>query len=374
MSLTQAPVFLWFAAFVAAAWCVPRRWQPWCMAATSVLFLGSVAPGSLLALAGIVLVSFFAVDCDSCSRLRVLAAITVCLVIFVLLRTGLKAQLAGPNGPVALGLAYYTLRSIHYLVDRWQGRIGRHSFGDYVAYQFFLPTLMAGPINRFQEFQRGLNRRHWDAAAASAGLERILYGYAKVVILGNYLVSNKLMHVIDRKLAPDTLFAVYLDCFRYGANLYFQFSGYSDVAIGLALLCGIRIAENFRAPFLAVNINDFWQRWHISLSSWCREYVHIPALALTRQPLLAIATTMLFLGFWHEFSLRYLAWGGYHALGIMVWHKWQEVRPRSLAAGPVARGAAWFLTANFVLLSFLITKERDLAATMHLLRSLLPEG
>src|SRR5262245_56288725 len=140
---------------------------------------------------------------------------------------------------------------------------------------------MVGPINRFQEFQRSFRRRRWDSAEFSAGCERLLYGYVKIVCLSTYLVSNKLAPLASRTaLGPAA--KAYLGCLIYGLNLYLLFSGYSDVAIGFARMLGLRVGENFHYPFLARNINEFWQRWHISLSTWCRDYVYLPCLALGR--------------------------------------------------------------------------------------------
>ena len=119
----------------------------------------------------------------------------------------------------------------------------------------------------------------------------------------------------------------YLNSVVSWANLYLQFSGYSDIAIGVAALAGFEIMENFKFPFLAKNINDFWSRWHISLTSWCREYVFQPSVSFTRKPLLSVALTMVILGLWHEISLRYILWGLYHAIGIALWHQYQKIKP-----------------------------------------------
>ena len=184
----------------------------------------------------------------------------------------------------------------------------------------------------------------------------------------------------------------YLECVAFGANIYFQFAGYSSVAIGFALLLGFRIIENFDHPFLRPNISAFWRCWHISLSSWCRDYVYMPVAASTRSVALGAVASMVVIGLWHEISLRYLAWGLYHAGGILVWQGFQRVKrrlPRTRAqwARLAATAAAVALTFNFVMLSFAITKEaslRDaagafaddpagLALNVRLLRTLLPK-
>jgi D-alanyl-lipoteichoic acid acyltransferase DltB (MBOAT superfamily) len=156
-----------------------------------------------------------------------------------------------------------------------------------------------------------------------------------------------------------------------------SFPGYSDVAIGFALMLGLRVGENFNYPFFARSINEFWQRWHISLSMWCKDYVYMPVLSLGRSPLGAILFSMLAIALWHEFSLRYVAWGIYHALGIAVWHLFQRVKPAWLKEGmdglkrQAVAGVSIFLTLNFVILSFALTKEPDLRSALSVYATLL---
>jgi alginate O-acetyltransferase complex protein AlgI len=281
---------------------------------------------------------------------------------------------------VPLGLSYYTLKTMHYAIEGWKNTLPSHTFSQYLTYQFFLPTLMAGPINRFQEFHRSLCRRRWDSVLFSSGCERVLYGYVKVVCLSNYLVSTKLLPLIGTHTMEGTAPRAYLDCLAYGLNLYFQFSGYSDVAIGFALMLGLRVGENFNFPFLARSINEFWQRWHISLSLWCKDYVFMPVFSFGRSPLGAILFSMLGIALWHEFSLRYVAWGIYHALGIATWHLFQRIKPACLKEsldgfrGRVVTTGSVLLTLNFVILSFALTKEPDLGAAFSLYATLFGVG
>jgi alginate O-acetyltransferase complex protein AlgI len=162
---------------------------------------------------------------------------------------------------------------------------------------------------------------------------------------------------------------------RIGFNLYFQFSGFSDIAIGFARLLGFRVMENFNWPFLQKNISDFWRCWHISLTSWCREYIYTSVIATTRSPALGVLATLIAIGLWHEVSLRYLAWGFYHGLGIIVWQQWQhlwssypEVRL------PVFRWTrdllSTLLTLHFVWLGFLLVRQPDFAAMFEMLDTL----
>jgi len=239
---------------------------------------------------------------------------------------------------------------------------------DYCRYLLFLPTLVAGPINRFPEFARDSRRRRWDRALCAAGLERMLYGYVKIVVLANYLVVSKLGPWGEGLGPPDSWPVAYLGCVTYGLNLYLQFAGYSDVAIGLALLVGFRVPENFHWPFAATNIHDFWQRWHITLSHWCRDYVFRPVGSLSRSPHLGVVASMLVLGLWHELSWRYCLWGLYHGLGLVVWRVLQPLRARlSAVRSPWLRrpvtALSWALTVYFVTLSFALTSADNLEQT-----------
>ena len=378
MVLTSIPMLLWIGAVVAGSWLAPRRAQTSAVALLSGLFLALQAPLALGLLLLMAVVSHGAVR----HRRRWPGAPVAAVVMVLTLLLAFKAAGRPGAGPgravVPLGLSYFALRTVHYCLEGWKGALPDHGFLDYLRYQLFLPTLLAGPINRFQEFQQSSRRRRWGPAAFSLGCERILYGYVKIVVLANYLISTRFVVVLAH-LPPASPLRAWLDCLRYGLNLYSQFSGYSDVAIGFALLVGIRVGENFDHPYLARNISEFWSRWHISLTSWCRDYVFMPVLAAGRQPMLAILAAMLTLGLWHELSPRYLVWALYHAAGIGLWQAWRRLKGNRVLrvgtwAGRAAAAAAVLFTLNFVILSFAITKEPDLRGALAVFATLLGRG
>jgi len=352
----------WIAAAVLLAWRLPRRFQPVGMVAATVAFLlwhEPVAMGWLLLAAGIGYL-----PASGRGGRPALAAAIAMAVVLIGLKLGHRASGDGVWGAIIpLGMSFYALRVIHLALDAWKGTLPTATRAEYFSYLFFLPTLVAGPINRFAEFQRAYRRRRWEPACFSRGCERILYGYAMMIVLGNYLVSSKMADAVAVLSRTRPGPAEYLDCCRYGLNLYCQFAGYSHVAIGFALVLGFPIVENFRYPFLATHPADFWRRWHISLSDWCRDYIYLPALALSRRPVVAVLAAMLALGLWHEISWRYCLWGLYHGIGIAVG---QAIRHRLPAVGGwpgrVLAVCGWLLTMNFVILSFLLTKEPNLSA------------
>ncbi len=379
MTLVSLATLIWIAVCVALCWLAPRQWQTHVIQIMSGLFLGWHSPLSLVLLVLIAATSHTSVKYHRRQKF----APAVAVFIIAALLVGFKMMhTSGPDilssVVVPLGLSYYTLRAIHYCIEGWKGSLPLHNFREYLNYLFFMPTLMAGPINRFDEFHRGVRRRRWDPELFSTGCQRILYGYVKIVYLAMYLVSDKLAHEIG-KLSPASPVAAWLDCLRYGLNLYLQFSGYSDVAIGFALLLGFRISENFNYPFLARNISDFWKRWHISLTSWCRDYIYLPVLSITRRPRVAVMASMLVLGFWHELSLRYICWALYHSIGITLWHgfqelKWDRAFPSGSLAAKVTEAAGVLLTLNFVILSFAITKEPDIKGALAVYSTILGMG
>ena len=364
MNLVSVQMLGWIAATVVIFWAAPRSLQPYVVAASSALLLLFFSPVSLAVLSVFTVLGYVPMKYGRRSAAGALAAGGAVAAIFLWFKSG--TAFGGPLVP--LGFGFYTLRALHYSLDSIKRTLPPHTFGQFLSYMFFLPTVIAGPINRFQDFHRELSRRRFDRGLFSNGCERILYGFFKVVVLGNYEVSHILRLRIEAMEARHEVLASYLDCVRYGLNLYFQFSGYSDLAIGFSMLLGFRIAENFNYPFLARNIGEFWKRWHITLSSWCRDYVYKMALSASRRPWAAVMASMLVLGLWHELSPRYLAWGVYHGAGIAVWQGFQKVKqgipdiPMMSFAGwkYIADGASYLLTINFVILGFAITKEPDL--------------
>ncbi|CAG1064936.1 Peptidoglycan O-acetyltransferase [uncultured bacterium] len=372
MNLASVQMLGWIALTIALFWAAPRRFQPYVAAASCALLLLVFSPVSFVVLSIFTALGYVPFRYGRRSAAGALCAGGAVAAVFIWFKSG-----AATGGAlVPLGFGFYTLRALHYGLDSVKRALPPHTYWQFVSYMFFLPTIIAGPINRFQEFHRELARRRFDKDLFSKGCERILYGFVKIIVLASYEVSHILRLRIEAMEGQHEILAAYLDCIRYGLNLYFQFSGYSDVAIGFSMLLGFRIAENFNYPFLARNIGDFWKRWHISLSNWCRDYVYMMALSVSRRPWAAVIASMLVLGVWHELSPRYLAWGVYHGAGIAVWQGFQKVKKNipamDFAGGKyLTEGASYLLTMNFVILGFAITKEPDLASGLRVIGKIL---
>jgi len=361
-------VVAWSVLAVGCAWLVPARWQSGLIALCGVGLLACVSPIAIALLGAGTAVSFaLHVHGPVSKRTLSISIVTIALLFAAFILTSRQVPTAtAAISPAAarvvlpLGLAFFCLRWIHYLFESYKGTLRQHTFIEYCCYQFLPSTLPAGPIHRFDEFLRDLRRKRWEPTAFSYGGQRVLYGLVKLVVVGNYLLGEQLTHALADQTAQPTLVGTYLSAMLFWLKLYVLFSGYSDVAIGFGAAMGFTIRENFNWPFLARNIRDFWQRWHNSLASWCRDYVFTPVLSATRSQALAVVTAMSVLGLWHDVSLRYLIWGAYHGCGIAAF-RWFDAKAGALIDSlpgwlDLLWGAlACLLTLHFVMLSFPVT-------------------
>lgn len=357
MSFVSLDFLGWIFLFLLASRITAPKYASYILVFFGLAFIFYTAPLAAILLSGEALLCYYAV------RMRIPAKGTVTLVsvslvfgAFLLFKTlNLKGSLILP-----LGISYFTFRLIHYVEEGYRQRLRDHQLIEFLAYMTFFPTYLAGPINLFPGFLQNLRRRTWNAPQFSGGLERIVYGYAQLVVLGNYGVNYLLKNGLSESLSASQGFGpLVIQSFYLWLDLYIRFSAYSSIAIGIAAAAGFTVPENFNFPLLATNIREFWNRWHISLTSWCREYIFIPVAAITRKPFIAIGATMITIGIWHELSLRYILWGVYHALGITVYEnfsrltKGQSPRNKILHIAGNAVGVA--LTLAFVILSFPVT-------------------
>jgi len=241
-----------------------------------------------------------------------------------------------------LGISFYTFQSISYTIDVYRGVIvPTNSFGLFFTYVTFWPQLIAGPILRAAEVIPLLQaRRTWNRSFLSAGVALIVAGLFKKVVL-----ADNIAPVVDYafRLEPALMnaFEVWTASILFGFQIYFDFSGYSDIAIGSALLCGIPFPKNFDWPYLSTSPRDFWKRWHISLSSWIRDYLYLP---LTRQQFqtrstggMSVATetsgrtralffTWAIMGLWHGAAWTFVLWGVYHAFAVYSFRALKPLR------------------------------------------------
>ena len=222
-----------------------------------------------------------------------------------------------------IGISFYTFQSISYIVDVYRGEIrSSKSFLDYAFYMTFFPHLVAGPIVRAKDFLGQINSpENLDARRYKESLFRIVTGLIKKLLIADYL--GKYVDMVFENPAFYTGGENLLGALAYSFQIYFDFSGYSDIAIGLALLLGYRLKENFENPYGSANVTEFWRKWHISLSTWLRDYVYIPLGGNrkgTFNTYLFLLITMLVGGFWHGASWQFVCWGAAHGLALAL-HK-----------------------------------------------------
>jgi len=345
-------------------WLTPRKYQLNILTVTGICYLIIAKQYySLTLLAGLSLGSYCLANIKVKPTITILGLISI-VIIFSAYKLFQNHEKITGNSFVLIGASFYCLRLIHYLSEAYKRSLPTHSLQQFLSYIFFLPTMVIGPINRFQDFIRDDYRRRWDSKLFISGIERVIFGYFKIVVLANYLVATKLHAAAELSGGDSTAIGAYLLCLEYGLDLYFRFGGYSDIAIGISAMMGFRIGENFNFPFIKSNINKFWQNWHISLSSWCRDYVYSPVASKLRNPALGVIASMLILGLWHEASFRYLAWGMYHGIGIVIWRYWYEFKTliptKLILPRLISLPLAILLTFNFVILSFVITRTESL--------------
>lgn len=222
-----------------------------------------------------------------------------------------------------IGISFYTFQSISYIVDVYQKKIeSSKSFIDYTFYMTFFPHLVAGPIVRAKDFIPQIkNPIHVDNTILKQSFLRISTGLIKKLLIADLLA--KYVDIIHANPAVYSGFENLISMYAYTFQIYFDFSGYSDIAIGIALLLGYSLNENFDNPYQSFNITEFWRKWHISLSSWLRDYIYIPLGGNKKGEIntyLFLMITMLVGGFWHGADWKFVIWGALHGFALAA-HK-----------------------------------------------------
>ncbi|WP_206293726.1 MBOAT family O-acyltransferase [Humisphaera borealis] len=248
-----------------------------------------------------------------------------------------------------LGVSFFTFEFIHYASDRYRGKVEPGTFAEYLAFIFFFPTMVAGPIKRFQDFAPCLRNpsAEW-ATDWNRGITRILTGLVKKFAVADLLTSvTDHLNRADIAQAERWVLPVWL--FAYGWKIYFDFSAYSDIAIGSGRLFGVKIPENFDWPYFRTNIAEFWRHWHMSLYKWLLDYLFIPLGGSRGSTVFTcrnVMVVMLVSGIWHGAGLNFVVWGAWHGLLLVIHRLWSrrggttDPRPESRAE----KLGGWLLT------------------------------
>ncbi|MEM7701936.1 MAG: MBOAT family O-acyltransferase [Pseudomonadota bacterium] len=217
-----------------------------------------------------------------------------------------------------IGVSFFTLRLLHVACEWWLGSLSTPSARDFARYLFFLPVMIVGPIHRLPNFQRQVDRRRFDWPDWLGGFERCLVGVFMAYFLGDVVfgrVHLRLMGVFGKDQSFAEIWALSaIDWIK----LYFVFAGLSAVALGASRMMGLTLEENFNKPWRATSLLDFWTRWHMTLTNWCRDYTYRPVMAITRNPAIGVIAAMLVIGLWHAISVYYVLWSIWQSLGIII--------------------------------------------------------
>lgn len=218
-----------------------------------------------------------------------------------------------------IGISFFTFQTMSYVIDVYQGKVEYNkSFLNFATYVTLFPQLVAGPIVRYSTIEQELKERTHSYELFAKGVNRFVIGLSKKILLANLL--GEMCEQLG-SLPTQTILSNWMEAIGYSFQIYFDFSGYSDMAIGLGLLFGFHFLENFNYPFIASSITDFWRRWHISLSSWLRDYVYIPlgGNRVTKIKWIRNIIIVWFLtGFWHGAAWNFIVWGLYFAVLLLL--------------------------------------------------------
>lgn len=273
-----------------------------------------------------------------------------------------------------IGISFFTFQALSYIIDVYKKQItplrNIAEFGFYIS---FFPQLVAGPIVRATEFIPQIKRK-FSLSRNEFGhaIFLILNGLLKKMIISDYISLNFVDRVFENPemfSGIENLFAVY----GYAIQIYCDFSGYTDIAIGLALLLGFRIPINFNSPYKAYSLVDFWRRWHISLSSWLRDYLYIPLGGNRKGPARTyfnLGITMLLGGLWHGANIKFIIWGGLHGAGLVVNKLLSGITARRSYIPFWQKALGWVITFHFVCLAWIFFRADSMETAFSIIRNI----
>lgn len=223
----------------------------------------------------------------------------------------LPVDLPVPNISLPIGISFYTFQIVSYVADVYCNRVkAQQSFHKFLMYVSLYPQLIAGPIVRYIDIEKEIDNREINISNVSQGINRFIVGLAKKVIIAN-TAASLVSTFLDGDIATLGVLDAWFGLLMYTIQIYFDFSGYSDMAIGLGKMFGFTYCENFNYPYISKSATEFWRRWHMSLSSFFRDYVYIPLGGNRKRQLLNIFVVWFLTGFWHGASWNFIIWGLY---------------------------------------------------------------
>lgn len=277
-----------------------------------------------------------------------------------------------------IGISFFTFTQIAFLVDRFQGKAAQPGVINYALFATFFPHLIAGPILHHKEMMSQFESpeaRRWQGGAFNAGLFLLAVGLVKKMVIADS-VGGFAAQRFARAAAGEHLEAMvaWLTALAYHLQIYFDFSAYCEMAMGISLLFGIRFPANFDSPYQSRSIIDFWRRWHMTLSRFLRDYLYVPLGGSRRsrpRRYVNLMITMLLGGLWHGAAWTYVAWGGLHGFYLVVNHAWEYLRkkiaPNARPAGRFVRALSVLLTFAAVTVAWVLFRANSFASAMRII-------
>ena len=274
-----------------------------------------------------------------------------------------------------VGISFFTFQAISYTVDVYKGRYPKTAeLTDYAFYLTFFPLLIAGPITRAEVLlpQVGRPREDFDSGLVYKGLWLIICGMVKKALIADYIAQYN--NIVFDAPAVQSGFGDLMGVLGFSVQIYCDFSGYSDLAIGVAALMGYELKDNFNFPYQSLNLTEFWHRWHISLSTWFRDYLYIPLGGNRRGALRTYLNSflaMIVAGLWHGASWMFVAWGVLHGIGLVVHKLCKNNGLDRIPDNTAVKAISWCLTFGYVTFAWIFFRSPDMATATTLMTNIL---
>jgi alginate O-acetyltransferase complex protein AlgI len=366
----------------------PARWKNWLLLAASLIFYTIGAGATVIVLLLSIWINQYLalrIESSGTSHRRSLLAAGIVINLlglgyykyatflwrladYAISAAGIGSLPKAPDIALPIGISFFTFQAISYLIDVYRREIPvAPSYGEFATYHSLFPQLIAGPIVRYREIRFEMRTRSIDQAALTEGAYRFCIGLGKKIVLADNLGT-----VVDAAFAapPQQLDAVHawIGIFCYAMQIYFDFSGYSDMAIGLGRLMGFHFPENFDQPYRSQNISEFWRRWHMTLTRWFRDYLYIPLGGNRRgtiRTFFNLWIVFFLCGLWHGAGMTFIVWGLYHGL-LLILERFARVRFDWEPSGAAAVAASFVL----VTIGWVFFRAPTLAAAGHYLATM----
>ena len=382
---------IFFPVVTVAYFATPHRFRWALLLVASCVFYMALLPYYILVLAAVICIDYAAgilIERSTGARRTawlIMSIVTTCAVLIVFKYFNffsiniaeLVSFLHWNYDPVLLkwalpiGLSFHTFQSLSYVIEVYKGnqKAEKH-FGIYALYVMFFPQLVAGPIERPQNLLHQFRERHYlEYVRITAGLQRMLWGFFKKVV-----IADNLALYVGQVYADPTMYsgpAIAAATLFFAVQIYCDFSGYSDIALGSAQVLGFKLMENFKNPYFALSIPEFWSRWHISLSTWFRDYVYIPLggnRVSARRWTFNILCVFILSGIWHGANWTYIVWGLLHGVYTVAYRYSKNISARFLGNGSIATFFKWSITFILVLVTWVFFRARSVTEAWYMIK------